>query len=671
MDALRHHSDSYALSHELSCGVNNENAKILDSCDIFVTLSAMGNSKNRSRPRKRRFGSNQFASASTAEDCLSGDEVQDAASAAQACASASAKKLVNVPNWILDSSIDSDVERSSSDSDASTSNDSDSSDASDECVDSTDPLTSGYRLVDLAVLQSIMLSVAICKVCKTGELALKESCRSGLASTLVFICRSCDVEFESPLVKKTGHYFDCNRRSILAARVIGCGHADLQKFFGIMNLPPPVAESNFSVHQSASVKAAISVGEECMRRAAAEVRELNAQHEPQLPTAVTYDRTWMRRGFTSLYGVFPCIHWGTGRVLDLAVSSKYCHACSTWKARMELGTIPADDFQAWQASHNGECSANTLCSAPAMEAEAAVLLWNRSRELNGLEYRTFIGDGDGKSFRAVQDSKPYGDLAVEKCECIGHVQKRVGGRLRKLKTSMKGKKLADNKPIGGAGRLTDDTIDSLQTYYGMAIRNNVQDMKGMATAIWASLYHRASSDEKPLHMFCPPGASSWCGWQRVKAGQQQEYTHHNVLPAAIVEEVKPVYRDLTDRELLSRCLMGATQNQNESLNGLIWSICPKEGFCGKDVVEMSAHLAAAQFNYGAVTLMAVLRNMGCTIGVFTEQSLRRQDAKRLNKAAKKMDEGEKKRRKVRRRRRKGLEEQQLDLEGVTYAAGEF
>ena len=236
---------------------------------------------------------------------------------------------------------------------------------------------------------------------------------------------------------------------------------------------------------------------------------------------------------------------------------------------------------------------------------------------------------------------------------------------------MKGKKLADGKPLGGAGRLTDDTIDCLQTYYGTGIRNNVQDVKSMATAIWASLYHRASSDEKPLHMFCPPGASSWCGWKRVQAGQQQEYVHHHVLPAAIVEEVRPIYCDLTSRELLSRCLLGATQNQNECLNGLIWSICPKTGFCGKAVVEMSAHLAAAQVNYGAVTLMAVLRDMGCQVGVFTEQSLRKQDARRVKKAAEKMAEHEKRRRKVRRRRRKGLEEHQLDLEGPTYAAGEF
>ena len=42
-----------------------------------------------------------------------------------------------------------------------------------------------------------------------------------------------------------------------------------------------------------------------------------------------------------------------------------------------------------------------------MEAEAAVLLWQRSRETNNLEYHTFVGDGDSKSFAAVRDSKHF------------------------------------------------------------------------------------------------------------------------------------------------------------------------------------------------------------------------------------------------------------------------
>ena len=37
-----------------------------------------------------------------------------------------------------------------------------------------------------------------------------------------------------------------------------------------------------------------------------------------------------------------------------------------------------------------------------------------------------IGDGDTTSFKEVQASKPYGDLLIQKLECVGHVQKRLG-----------------------------------------------------------------------------------------------------------------------------------------------------------------------------------------------------------------------------------------------------
>ena len=37
---------------------------------------------------------------------------------------------------------------------------------------------------------------------------------------------------------------------------------------------------------------------------------------------------------------------------------------------------------------------------------------------------------------------------------------------------MKGKKLSDGKGILGKGRLTDKIINKMQSYYGMAIRQN-------------------------------------------------------------------------------------------------------------------------------------------------------------------------------------------------------
>lgn len=78
-----------------------------------------------------------------------------------------------------------------------------------------------------------------------------------------------------------------------------------------------------------------------------------------------------------------------------------------------------------------------------------------------------------KRLLAIEKSKPYGDnLLVTKIECVGHIQKRMGARLRKRKIEMKGKKLGDGKVISGKGRLTDDVINKLTIYYGNAIRKH-------------------------------------------------------------------------------------------------------------------------------------------------------------------------------------------------------
>ena len=63
--------------------------------------------------------------------------------------------------------------------------------------------------------------------------------------------------------------------------------------------------------------------------------------------------------------------------------------------------------------------------------------------------------------------------------------------------------------------------------------------------------------------------------------------------------------------------------------------------------------------------------MGCAKGHLTQQFLVHQDAERVAGAERKMKKDEKHRRKQRRRRRKGLEEQNLEKEGSTYAAGGF
>ena len=104
-----------------------------------------------------------------------------------------------------------------------------------------------------------------------------------------------------------------------------------------------------------------------------------------------------------------------------------------------------------------------------MEPKGALEIFQSSLSY-GLRSKWLTSDGDSKTHALLLRQQPYGkDYLVEKMDCVGHVQKRMGTALRNLKLQYRGQKLADGKTIGGAGRLTDKTINSLQNYYGDGI----------------------------------------------------------------------------------------------------------------------------------------------------------------------------------------------------------
>ena len=210
------------------------------------------------------------------------------------------------------------------------------------------------------------------------------------------------------------------------------------------------------------------------------------------------------------------------------------------RSRRQAGKFTAEEYGEWKENHADTCLTNTDVSSPGMETEAVLRLWQRSIAVNNFRYTTCIGDGDSKGHRAVSNAKPYGDITISKEECIGHVSKRLGKGLRDLKQCLGNKKLSDGKPIEGRGRLTNGEINKLQNYYGDAVRAHAGNVQDTTRAIWASLFHRASSDEKPVHQFCPTGLRSWCGWRKFKAGLGFFYRHHDTLPDAVVQEMKSV-----------------------------------------------------------------------------------------------------------------------------------
>ncbi|GFS65548.1 uncharacterized protein TNCV_2469311 [Trichonephila clavipes] len=130
--------------------------------------------------------------------------------------------------------------------------------------------------------------------------------------------------------------------------------------------------------------------------------------------------------------------------------------------------------------------------------------------LNGVLCATSVENGKVIDFEALtkycsscKEAKVYGDTEVEKLECVGHVQKRMGTRLRNILKMSKGIKLSDGKNISGRGRLTLKEVDSIQHYYGLAIRKNLSSVEDVKRAIWAIYFHKLSTEDNPQHALCP------------------------------------------------------------------------------------------------------------------------------------------------------------------------
>ena len=268
---------------------------------------------------------------------------------------------------------------------------------------------------------------------------------------------------------------------------------------------------------------------------------------------------------------------------------------------------------------------------------------------------------------------PYGsDIEIEKLECIGHIQKRVGGRIRQLKLQVKGKRLSDGKSISGRGRLTDSAVNKLQNYFGIAIRTNLSSVYAMKKCIYASLFHNSMLEEKKRHQFCPPVKESWCSWQKEKAEKGvTEYKPKLNLPEAIFAVLLPIYKDLTKDSLLEKCLHGKTQNSNEALHGLIWQRCPKNSFSGKKIVELGVASAVCHMNDGSRSIANVLERMALETGKQASRGFERSARKRKGKVIQQNLEKVKRRRKELRSMKKGWDDAIIEEEGVTYDAGQF
>ena len=306
--------------------------------------------------------------------------------------------------------------------------------------------------------------------------------------------------------------------------------------------------------------------------------------------AITIDGNWQRRGHSSKDGDVFAISVLTGEVIDFEMLSKICFAC---RAKDKVKDNP-DAYGSWYDSHKTACPINHEGTSGDMETKGACKLFLRSIEQRGLKYTKIAGDGDTGCYAEVCKSveEQFGnDYVVVKEECVGHVQKRIGRSLREYKRTNRGKKLADGKSIGGAGRLTDKVIDSIQNYYGLAICRNKGNLQGMKNAVIPILHHLVKDETLRLeeqHSFCSKDETTWCKYSKDWADKAAWYNESKRLRNVFKEELKPTSTRLSQNYLLKRCLLGVTQNQTESFHSRLWGHCSKTVFCGNRKLEIAA-----------------------------------------------------------------------------------
>ncbi|GFW89171.1 uncharacterized protein TNCV_2686041 [Trichonephila clavipes] len=209
-----------------------------------------------------------------------------------------------------------------------------------------------------------------------------------------------------------------------------------------------------------------------------------------------------------------------------------------------------------------------------MEVDGMLSIFNRSEKLHNLKYSNYIGDGDTKTFNVLSENKPYGDdHLIQKIEYVGHMQKRMGTRLRKLKLVYSKKKLSDGKTIGGKALMMNRCT-------GFVLQNQIHGV---------SIYNVAINNNL------------------------QNYKHKPSVAKAVRDVIKPVFADLSHPALLKKCLGGKTQNPNESLSSLIWKFCPKTIGSSLQIAEIAANLATSVFNDGNQILITILEKFGLKI----------------------------------------------------------
>ncbi|XP_066590498.1 uncharacterized protein [Prorops nasuta] len=137
----------------------------------------------------------------------------------------------------------------------------------------------------------------------------------------------------------------------------------------------------------------------------------------------------------------------------------------------------------------------------------------------------------------------------------------------------------------------------------------------------------------------------------------------------VEEHICPIYEELSNDDLMTRCLGGHTQNSNESFNSTVWRVTPKHLNSGQKIVEIAAYMAAGMFNEGYSAVLHTMQLLNLKIGQQCKMFTDNVDIQRIERERRRSSLSSKEARTARRLEQLQQNEFHEEAEGLLYGAG--
>ena len=174
-----------------------------------------------------------------------------------------------------------------------------------------------YRVIEFFTVFTALSDILICRNCRQ-DVRFTETGIRGLGFKLVVNCQCASKQIQSGPYVNTG--FEINCRIVFIMRLLGVGREGLNLFCNYMDIGLGISEDTYNSIYNHIHAAAKKVFEYCCRKAVADEKIENENHErPSQNFKVSGDGSWKKRGFKSLYGVTTLIAHYSGKVIDIDV----------------------------------------------------------------------------------------------------------------------------------------------------------------------------------------------------------------------------------------------------------------------------------------------------------------------------------------------------------------